>query len=415
MIIYNKFLLKIIFFFLIIYGGQTDLLKGTENMIQGLFYLDGQPVSVEMKDGKIEQMTRLDKLENPAKTKRYIAPGFIDIQVNGYVSVGFSSDDLTIEGVRKVTQALWKVGVTTYLPTVITSSHAQLMESFKILAAASREPDIGQCIPGFHLEGPYISPDDGYRGAHSRKWVRLPDWNEFSEINRIAENKIALVTIAPEQQGAGDFIQKCAHRGITVALGHHNASADQIKFAADNGATLSTHLGNGCANMINRHENVLWPQLADDRLMISIIADGLHLRQEEVAVFYKAKRASRVILVSDMMRYAGMPPGRYAWLDIEIEVTPAGKIVNVGQDNLAGASFPITRGIYNVMQFTQCPLSEAIDMATSNPANLMGLTDRGEIMPGKRADLVVFGFEGEELVVYQTFVGGELVYELRAH
>ncbi len=411
MIFKHKLLLKILFFFFTIYAGQPNTLKAAEKVIEGLFYHDGQPISIEMQNGKIERINRLDQLEKPDQTKRYIAPGFIDIQVNGYVSVGFSSDDLSIEGVRKVTQTLWKVGVTSYLPTVITSSNDQLRESFKILADAIREPDIGQCIPGFHLEGPYISPEDGYRGAHSKRWIRPPDWSEFSELNRIADNKIILVTVAPDQPGAGDFIQKCAQQGIFVALGHHNSSAAQIKSAADNGAALSTHLGNGCANMINRHENVLWPQLAEDRLMISIIADGFHLRPEEVAVFFKAKRAQRVILVSDMTKFAGMHAGRYTWLDIDIEVTPTGKIVNVGQNNLAGASFPITRGIYNVMQFTGCPLSEAIDMATANPAKLLGLPNRGEIKAGKRADLVIFGVESEELVVYKTYVGGELVYE----
>jgi N-acetylglucosamine-6-phosphate deacetylase len=158
--------------------------------IEGLSYLDGKPISIEIIDGKISKIIRKDKLTDSAYANFFIAPGFIDVQVNGYMGVGFSSPGLTVEDVRKAIQSLWKVGVTTYLPTIVTSSHESLVENFAVLAEATHDPDIALSVPGFHLEGPFISPEDGYRGAHNKDWVRLPDWQEFLKINNAAENKI---------------------------------------------------------------------------------------------------------------------------------------------------------------------------------------------------------------------------------
>ncbi len=378
--------------------------------VEGLFYLDGKPVSIEVVDGYISRITPKNKLDDPELSDVYVAPGLIDNQINGYVSVGFSSPGLTVEGVRKATHALWKVGVTTYLPTVITSSHDRLMENFTVLARAAQEPDIGLSVPGFHLEGPYISPEDGYRGAHHRPWVRPPDWQEFLAVYEAADQKILQVTLAPEIEGAIDFIHRCVDRGIVAGLGHHNAPADIIKQACDAGATVSTHLGNGCANMIHRHDNPLWPQLADDRLIASIIVDGFHLRPEEVQVFYKVKGPERTVLISDMVKLAGMPPGEYSYDNRDVVLTPEGMIKFPAQNVLAGASLPISIGVGNVMRFTGCSLADAIHMASRNTARLHGLSDRGEIKVGKRADLILFTLKEGALSINKTIIAGKEVY-----
>jgi N-acetylglucosamine-6-phosphate deacetylase len=376
--------------------------------IEGLFYLDGAPVRIEINNGKIFSLTTID--EEKKLPGVYIAPGFIDNQINGYVSVGFSSPGLTVDGIRKATQALWQAGVTTYLPTVITNTHDRLMENFAILARALHDDEIGRSIPGFHLEGPYISPVDGYRGAHNQQWVRLPDWQEFMQIYEAAEYKILQVTIAPEMEGAMDFIGNCVNRNIIVALGHHNASAEEIKQAIDAGARIATHLGNGCANMIHRHQNPLWPQLADDRLMASIIVDGFHLRPEEVKVFFRAKGSENLILTSDVTKLAGMPPGEYTYDGRTVELTPEGMVRYPAQNVLAGAASPITKGVGNIMRFTGCSLADAVHMASRNPARLYGFDDRGEITPGKRADLVLFAVENEQLVIKKTIIAGKIVF-----
>lgn len=238
----------------------------------------------------------------------------------------------------------------------------------------------------------------------------IPDWKEFLNWYQASGNKILEVTLAPELEGAIDFIKKCRERNIVVALGHHNGSAAMIRQATDAGASVSTHLGNGCANLIHRHDNPLWPQLADDRLTASLIVDGFHLRPEEVRVFYKVKGPERTILVSDVSSLAGMPPGVYESYGREVVMTPEGKISMPSQDVLAAASFLITKGIENIISFTQCPLPDAIHMATRNPARLLGLNDRGELSPGKRADLVWFEMKNGELLVRKTMVQGKVVF-----
>lgn len=390
-----------------------NLLSGEDNpveKVEGLFYLDGTPVTIEIARGKITRVTRTASLDDPSLLNLYIAPGLIDNQVNGYASVGFSSPGLTVEDVRAATHALWKAGVTTYLPTVITSSRERLLENFAVLSYTTDDEEIGLSIPGFHLEGPYISPDDGFRGAHSKLWVRLPDWQEFVEINKAAQNKILQVTLAPEMEGAMDFIRNCVKQGIIVGLGHHNASAEIVKQAIDEGASISTHLGNGCANMIHRHDNPLWPQLADDRLMASIIVDGFHLRPGEVQVFYKAKGPERIILTSDVTKLAGMPPGEYTYDERTVVLTPEGMIKYPSQNVLAGAASPISIGVGNIMLFTNCSLADAINMASRNSARLYGLRDRGEIKPGKRADLILFSIHQGKISIKKTILAGKVVY-----
>ncbi|KPL13935.1 MAG: hypothetical protein AMS26_12545 [Bacteroides sp. SM23_62] len=387
----------------LIFGGDKQVKEVT-----GLFYLDGKPVTITIIDGKIENISR--KAVKLNESPLYIAPGFIDNQINGYVEVGFSSAGLTVQGIKKATQVLWQAGVTTYLPTVITSSHERLMENFTILAKALNDPEIAGSVPGFHMEGPYISPVDGFRGAHNKEWIRAPDWDEFQKINQAANYKILQVTVAPEMEGAMDFIRNCVKTSIIVALGHHNGSAEIIKQAIDEGACIATHLGNGCANMIHRHTNPLWPQLADDRLMASIICDGFHLTPEEVQVFYKIKGPDRIILTSDVTKLAGMPPGEYSYDGRDVVLTPDGCIKYPAQNVLAGAASPISKGVGNIMKFTQCSLVDAINMATRNPAKLYGFNDRGEIKPGKRADLILFTVDENVLSVKKTIIAGQVVY-----
>jgi len=368
--------------------------------------------TVIARNGIIEVVAE-GNLETPGATEidakgKYIAPGLIDLQINGFVGVDFSDQDLTIDDLHKATKALWKVGVTTFLPTVITNDQKSLKKSFLILASALDDEEIGLSIPGFHLEGPYISPVQGYRGAHLEKYIRIPDWDEFSKLQKAAHNRISLITIAPEVNGAISFIRKCTETGVVVSLGHHNGSAEIIKQAADAGASMSTHLGNGCANAIDRHDNPLWPQLAEDRITATIIADGFHLNKAEVQCFYKMKGVENTILVSDALDLAGLPPGEYTRGERIVLLTP--DVVKFPAENcLAGAATPISTCVLNIMKFTDCSLGNAIQMATTNPARLLGLHDIGEIKQGKRADLILFAIEDNRIVIQKTIVAGKIV------
>jgi N-acetylglucosamine-6-phosphate deacetylase len=383
-----------------------------QQFVEGLSYIDGKPISLEIKDGKIRNIKGIAKLTDE-NAKVYIAPGFIDNQVNGFagVSFAFGESNLTAEGIEKATRELWKTGVTTYLPTLTTNSREVLLKNFKLLAKAVNDEKILGSIPGFHLEGPFINPEDGYRGAHSKQFVRLPDWQEFEELNEAAGGKILQVTIAPEMEGAQEFIKNCSANGIITAVGHHNANREQLDLAVENGASIATHLGNGCANMINRHYNPLWPQLSNDSLWISIICDGFHLLPEEVRVFYKTKGTAKTIITSDVTNYATLPPGNYTTQTGEtIELTPEGKLHYPAQQVLYGSASPITKGVGNIMKFTGCPLADAIQMASTNPAILYKLNDRGKLEAGKRADIILFTLENGNVVIQKTIVSGNEVF-----
>ncbi|RAJ06147.1 N-acetylglucosamine-6-phosphate deacetylase [Arenibacter echinorum] len=375
--------------------------------MEGILYSDEGWVSISTTNGKISGINRLAK-ENKV-SKMYVAPGLIDVQINGYMGVDFSGPDLTVEGIRKATKALWKAGVTTYFPTIITSDFNRMKTNFAILAEAQKDPEIGKSIPGFHLEGPYISPLPGFRGAHLEKYIKNPDWEEFQELQKAANNGIKLITVAPELDGAIPFIRNCVANGIIVALGHHNGSAEDIERAIDAGAKMATHLGNGCANEINRHHNPIWPQLADDRITPSLIADGFHLTKEEVRSFYKVKGPNNTILVSDALDLAGLPPGEYTRGERTLLLTP--NVVKLPKENvLAGAASPISACVGVIMDFTQCTLNDAIQMASTNPAKMFSLNEIGEIGQGKRADLILFNLKDNQVVIHKTFVSGHLVY-----
>jgi N-acetylglucosamine-6-phosphate deacetylase len=217
--------------------------------------------------------------------------------------------------------------------------------------------------------------------------------------------------MAPELEGAQDFIRNCSLRGIQVALAHHDGSAQQIDEAVRNGARVSTHLGNGCANLIHRHNNPIWPQLANDRLTPSIIADGHHLTAEELQVFYKVKGPDHLFLVSDATKLAGMPPGTYEWDGKKVIMTEDGMLQLPEQQVLAGASFPVRSGIMNMVKLVDIPLEKAYNLATSVPAKVYHLEDRGELVTGRSADLILFKVENGQMNILKTIVQGEVVFE----
>ena len=375
--------------------------------LKGVLYSDDRLVELTLKNGIIKEINPSEESSRTPKT--YIAPGLIDVQINGYMGVDFSGPNLKVEGVKKATQALWKAGVTSYFPTIITSDIERIKKNFAILAEARKDLEIGQSIPGFHLEGPYISPIAGFRGAHLEKYIKAPNWDEFQEIQKAANNGIKIITVAPEIEGAIPFIKKCVESGVIVSLGHHNGSAADVLAAVAAGAKMATHLGNGCANEINRHDNPLWPQLSNDAITASIIADGFHLRREEVRTFYKAKGVGKTILVSDALDLAGLPPGEYTRGERTLLLTP--NVVKLPKENvLAGAASPISKCIGVVMDYTGCSLKNAIQMASTNPAEMFSLNELGSIEKNKRADLILFTMVNNEMLIEQTFVRGELVY-----
>lgn len=311
-----------------------------------------------------------------AQGKRTVElPGLVDLQVNGFVGVDFTDPALTTDGVLKAVAAIERTGVTRFLPTLITSS----LETF-VTCARTLVRTKHAAIAGIHMEGPYISPEDGPRGAHLRAFVRGADVDDFRRRQDAAEGRIRLVTLAPEAPGALPLIEHLVASRVKVAIGHTGATGAEIQDAVKAGATLSTHLGNGCANMLPRHPNVIWEQLGEDRLLASFIVDGHHLPPATVKAMVRAKTPARTILVTDAVGAAGMPPGRYTLGGLEVELSPEGRVAAPGAPNLAGSALRLDVAIGNTVRFTGLPLEEIVPMASTRPADYLGIPTAGKVV-----------------------------------
>ncbi len=376
----------------------------------GRRYDSDQPVRLKIDAQQIGQIIPVEPPTAPGMSLPWIAPAWIDIQVNGYGGQEFSAADLTPEKVRHIASAMDAFGVGRFCPTVTTADEEVIEHALRTIAAACRSSsEVTRRVAGIHLEGPYLSPEDGPRGAHCRPCCRLPDFDQFRRWQDAADGRIRILTMAVELDGATDFIEQVADTGVVVGIGHSAPDSDQIRAAVDAGARLSTHLGNGCHTVLPRHPNHLWDQLAEDRLMASLIVDGHHLPPSVVKTFVRAKTPGRCLLISDLAGQAGLPPGRHTGNLSEVEILEDGRLVVAGQrELLAGASAPIGVGVANVMRMAQVGLSEAVAMAVDLPAKLLGI-DPGGLQPGDPADLVLFDLE-PEFRVRATLLGGQRVY-----
>ncbi len=351
----------------------------------------GEPVCLDIVDGRISRVTPCTIERDQAQAWPWIAPGFFDIQVNGYGGQEFSSAELTPEEVLKIVRRFDAFGVVRCCPTLTTESLEVLAHALRTIAAACESwPEVARRVAGVHLEGPYITPEEGARGAHPFEHCREPDWDEFQRLQEASGGRIRIHTMSPEFEASPEYVRRVAQSGVVVAIGHTSARPSQIRRAAEAGARLSTHLGNGSHARVHRHRNYIWAQLADDRLMASLVVDGHHLPPDVVKTFVRTKTADRCILVSDMSGQAGQPPGRYQSDFCDVELLPNGRLVVASQrELLAGAALPIGPAIPNVMHYAGVGLAEAVRMAVDNPARLLGM-DPGGLEAGSRADFVQF-------------------------
>jgi N-acetylglucosamine-6-phosphate deacetylase len=348
----------------------------------------GELVEVKVQEGCIASVHVLGPAD-PAEP--YLSPGFIDIQINGFAGVDFSSPHLTPEEAISVLPSLWSTGVTSFCPTLITNTRERLLANFRVLEQARRLDVRFACaVPCYHLEGPYLSPGPSH-GAHDPALTRAPDWNEFTALQAAAGGRIGIVTLAPELPGALDFIRRAHDAGITVAIGHTDGSLDDVHRAVEAGASLATHLGNGCPMLIHRHRAPFWAQLSDYHLTASIICDGFHLPPEVVQVLVRTKGLSRTILVTDAVHVAGLPPGPYSLVGVPIELESTGRVVRVGSDSMAGSSLSMNRAITVFQNFAAVSLADAVSAATLNPARLLEHPDVcSGLLPGQPANVVLF-------------------------
>ena len=378
--------------------------------LEGIHYVTGEPISVTFAGNEISGIQALSSRKNDLP---YLAPGLVDLQINGFQGYDFNSLPITQEMVKQVTAALWKEGVTSYFPTIITNSDEAVESAVQVISGACENDSlVEKCIAGIHVEGPFISPEDGPRGAHSNSYVKAPDWSLFQRWQEAANGRIKMITMSPEWPESGDFIRKCAENGVTVSIGHTAATPEQIQEAVRAGAKLSTHLGNGAHLMLPRHPNYIWQQLAEDDLTVCLIADGFHLPDSFLKVATNAK-PSQSMLVSDAVYLSGLEPGDYeTHIGGKVVLTPEGKLhMKENPKLLAGSVKMLKDGITHLSKSGVCSMPEAWEMASTRPASFMNLPGMGGLKEGAIADLVAFRLEKDAVEIVQTYKSGKLVHE----
>ena len=377
--------------------------------IQGNSYRDGLAIEISFSEGIIDSIS---ETETTLDQDLILGPGFTDIQVNGYGGIDYNEIQSDPRNLAEISRLLYKEGVTTHFPTIITNDPDQISQLILQIVSLRKSDELSRMsIEGLHIEGPFISPMDGPRGAHPKEFVRAPDWSLVQKWQNESKGLIKMITLSPEWENANSFIERCIDYGILVSIGHTNATHQQILDAVSAGASLSTHLGNGMHPILARHPNYLWSQLSQDQLGASIIADGFHLPAEVIQVFQKIKKEN-LILVSDSVSLAGMPAGDYTLhIGGEVTMTSEGKLhLKSNPSILAGSASNIRRGVSFLIKNKLASLTEAWEMASVRPEKLV---NPGHILfeEGTIADLILCRKdENGELEVLKTIKHGREVF-----
>lgn len=382
----------------------------TKRSIKGRDYRTLKSVELQTENGLIARILPLpDDASLPV-----MAPGLVDLQVNGFGGLDFNHYPFPVETVEQVTQLLWQQGVTTFMPTVITASNEMIEHAVSRLAEACQQrKSVAQAVAGIHLEGPFLSAEDGPRGAHPREHIKAPDWALFQRWQRAAEGRIALLTLSPEGAEAAEFIAHCVETGVRVSLGHTSATPEEVTQAVAAGATLSTHLGNGAHLQLPRHPNYIWQQLAEDDLACALIADGDHLPVSVLKVFMRAK-GEQAFLVSDVTCFAGMPAGQYASpIGGRVELSPSGRLSVADRPQLlAGSAKGLFDGVNFLLTQTLASRQVALEMASLRPARQLNLPVKQGLEVGAPCDLILLNQEETgSLSLQSTWKAGECVWQ----
>lgn len=370
---------------------------------QALDYRTGQPITITTDKGRITAIREGGSTVGLALA----GPALLDMQVNGYLGRDFNNPAAACpEDLAVITEAFLKLGIPFWVPTIITNSQAAIL---KLLAnvrhAIDTNPAVRKAVPGIHIEGPYITPEDGPRGAHDRRFVRPPSIDEYRAWQEACGGLIRIITFSPEHAGAAAFVRAVTADGVIASIGHSNADREQIKAAVDAGASLATHLGNGAHPLVPRHNCYIWELLAEDRVWAGLIGDGFHLPQAQFQNFIRAKRPEKVVLTSDTVYLGGMQPGDYKLGDLAVRMRPDGKIVVADNEAImAGASFHLLYSVMNAVRLAGRTRAEAWTMASVNPAAMMKLKGHPLMRVGDEAVFVLFHWDDNDMPVIERVV-----------
>ncbi|MBV9588759.1 MAG: N-acetylglucosamine-6-phosphate deacetylase [Hyphomicrobiales bacterium] len=299
-------------------------------------------------------------------------PGLFDLQVNGFAGVDFNDDKITADRLDQALAAMRDTGVTLCLPTLITALPEALDARLKALDLAITASRLGPLMcPGYHLEGPFLNPAEGYRGCHPHEAMTGADPALVERLEAGLARPILLVTLAPEIEGALGLVRWAKARNKIVAVGHSAAKGEGLSDAADAGLVLSTHLGNGVPQSVHKLDNTIFAQLGEDRLHADFIADGIHIAPSALKVMLRAKGKDRSILVTDATAAAAAPPGLYPFAGFTVERDADGRVHLPGQPLLAGSSLTLDAAVRNLVSWGFASFEEAIAMASAHPHRLM--------------------------------------------
>ncbi|MFT3946804.1 MAG: hypothetical protein QM763_07510 [Agriterribacter sp.] len=368
--------------------------------------ITGENESLTLHNGRLQAVEKKEEI----KSDYYVAPGLTDLQINGINGIDFNETPLTTDDVVNATTYLLSQGVTTYFPTVITNSDESIIFLLDaIVKACEADPLANSCIEGIHLEGPFISPVNGAKGAHNELYIKAPDWKLFERFQDAAKGKIRIVTLAPEWEEAPAFIEKCVQSGVIVSLGHSVANSAQISRAVKAGATMSTHIGNGVPLMLPRHPNIIWDQLSEEELYACIIADGIHIPDAFIKVVQKIKQY-KTMIVSDATCFAGMPPGEYTrHIGGDVILDKNKRVALKAEPGiLAGAAKSILENIETLLEHRLYDLKDAWQMASVNIQEFLSKNSADYKLPVN--DLVIFKREGASVVINTVIKNGKVVF-----
>ena len=353
-------------------------------------YETGAPVRLSWENGILTGLGACPSAESDL----WVAPALCDLQVNGFAGIDFQKDDLTAENLLWAVRQLRAAGCTRFFLTLITAPLDHLRHRLRHLQNLRRQStELQAAIAGWHIEGPFLSPEPGFHGAHNPAWMCDPAPHHLRQLREITAPDPVLITLAPERPGALDAIALAVSLGFTVNLGHTNASIEILRQAMAAGATGFTHLGNGCPRDLDRHDNILWRVFELPQLQVSLIPDRIHISPALFRLMHRAIDADHIHYVSDAMSAAGafaespVPPDqprRFTLGNLEVEVGPDQIVRQPGKSNFAGSALRPIDGVFRAAQMLDCPWQETWKRFSDQPARYVGLP--AGMQTGQRAD-----------------------------
>jgi N-acetylglucosamine-6-phosphate deacetylase len=377
----------------------------SEAALHAWHYRTRQPVEIRWRDGVI---TSVRAAEPDRASRVWIAPGLVDLQINGFGGIDFQQDNLTREQLLSAVRQLRASGCPRFLLTLITDEWSRLTNRLRHLREVREQSEeLRAAITGWHIEGPFLSSQPGYCGAHNPSAMRDPTAERIRELRALTGTDATLLTLAPERAGALEAIALAVSSGMRVSLGHTNASAQVLRDARQAGATGFTHLGNACPRELDRHDNILWRVFEAKGLFASLIPDRIHVSPSLFRLAHRLLDESSIYYTTDAMAAAGAPPGRYRLGRAEFDVGEDQIVRQPGQSNFAGSALKPIDGVFRAAEMLGQTWNDVWDRFSLRPAQWMGLNC--DLSPGNEASFCVLHLDGaaNQLVNLQVFFRGK--------